>query len=235
MQVDQTTSHGRSPCRHIVGVKSRLNDVLNGLTTSKERLKVLSHVCHLEEQHSTGLSLVSALKYELDQAYVHVNKFIQEQRTNRSEIDILLNWFKEERIEKRLRRQTERLNKKLGKELAETRESLSRAMKELEGEKRTREILEQVSNELAQGIGEDRAEVEELKQQSAKVREEMDKEREMLQLADVLREERVQMKLSEAKYQFEEKNALVDKLRKELVVHLGSKARPDSSSRTIPN
>ncbi|CAI9785850.1 unnamed protein product [Fraxinus pennsylvanica] len=246
IEVDQTKSHGRSPCRHIVGVKSRLKDVRNGLTTSKELLKVLSCICHLEEQHATGLSLVSALKYELDQAYVHVNKLIQEQRTNHSEIDILLNRFEEEKvlwkikeqdrihraitsiagelqIEKSLRRQTERLNKKLGKELAKTKESLSRAMKELESEKRTREILEQVANELARGIGEDRAEVEELKQQSAKDREEMEKEREMLQLADVLREERVQMKLLEAKYQFEEKNELVDKLRSELQAYLKSK------------
>ncbi|KAL2536063.1 hypothetical protein Fot_17454 [Forsythia ovata] len=246
IEVDQTKSHGRSPCRHIVGVKNRLKDVHNGLTTSKELLKVLSRICHLEEQHSTGLSLVSALKYELDRTYVHVNKLIQEQRTNRSEIDILLNRFEEEKvvwkikeqdrihsaitsiagelqIEKKLRRQTERLNKKLGKELAETKESLSRAIKELESEKRTREILEQVSDELARGIGEDRAEVEELKRQSAKVREEVEKEREMLQLADVLREERVHMKLSEAKYQFEEKNALVDKLRSELEAYLKSK------------
>ncbi|XP_022851382.1 uncharacterized protein At5g41620-like [Olea europaea var. sylvestris] len=246
IQVDQMKSHGRSPCRHIVGVKNHLKDVHNGLTTSKELLKVLSRIFHLEEQHSTGLSLVSALKYELDRAYGHVKNLIQEQRTNSSDIDILLNRFEEEKvvwkikeqdrirsaitsiagelqIEKRLRRQTERLNKKLGKELAETKESLSRSIKELESEKRTREILEQVSDELARGIGEDRAEVEELKRQSAKVREEVEKEREMLQLADVLREERVQMKLSEAKYQFEEKNALVDKLRSELEAYLKSK------------
>lgn len=66
------------------------------------------------------------------------------------------------------------------------------------------------------GIGEDRAEVEELKKESAKVREEVEKEREMLQLADVLREERVQMKLCEAKYEFEEKNAAIQSLKHHL-------------------
>ncbi|KAL0370206.1 UNVERIFIED_CONTAM: hypothetical protein Sangu_0338700 [Sesamum angustifolium] len=45
----------------------------------------------------------------------------------------------------------------------------------------------------------------------------------MLQLADLLREERVQMKLSEAKYLFEEKNALVDKLTNEVEAYLKSK------------
>ena len=76
--------------------------------------------------------------------------------------------------------------------------------------------MQQICDELARGIGEDRAVVEKLKRESAKVREEVEKEREMLQLADVLREERVQMKLSEAKYQFEEKNAVLEKLRSEL-------------------
>ena len=42
----------------------------------------------------------------------------------------------------------------------------------------------------------------------------------MLQFADVLREERVQMKLSEARYQFEEKNAVFEKLRSELETFL---------------
>ncbi|KAL2557380.1 hypothetical protein Fot_02119 [Forsythia ovata] len=243
LEVDRTQSHGRTPCIHAVGGKNRLKDVHNGLTTSKELLKVLSRIWHLEEQHSTSLSLVSSLKFELERACIHVNKLIQEQRTNGSDIDIMLRQFEEEKtvwkikerdrihsaitiiageleIERKLRRQTERLNKKLGRELAETKSSLSSAIEELETEKREREILEQVCDELARGIGEDRAKVEELKRQSVKVREEVEKEREMLQLADVLREERVQMKLSEAKYQFEEKNAIVDELKSELEAYL---------------
>ncbi|KAI3450740.1 hypothetical protein Pfo_007405 [Paulownia fortunei] len=246
VEVDQKQNHARSPCRHIIGAKNRLKDVYNGLITSKEVLKVMSRVCRFDQQNSTSLSLFSALKFELDRACIHVSKLIQEQRTNWSEIDILLKQFEEEKVvwkikeqdrirsaitsiageldtERKLRRQTERLNKKLGRELAETKASLSKTNKDLESEKRAREILEQVCDELARGIGEDRAEVEELKRQSAKVCEEVEKEREMLQLADILREERVQMKLSEAKYQFEEKNALVDKLRNELEVYLKSK------------
>lgn len=45
----------------------------------------------------------------------------------------------------------------------------------------------------------------------------------MLRLADELREERVQMKLLEARLQFEEKNAVVEQLRDELEAFLGSK------------
>ncbi|KAJ8552019.1 hypothetical protein K7X08_028462 [Anisodus acutangulus] len=242
IEVDQTQNCGPSISRH------RLKDVKNGLSASKELLKVLNRVWGLEEQHqSTCISLFSAMKAELDRTCIQVTKLIHEQRyNNHGEVDVLLKQFEEEKaawklkeqdkiyaaltsiakelkVEKKLRKQTERLNKKLGKELADTKTSLSKAAKELEGEKRAREILEQVCDELARGIGEDRAEVEELKRQSAKIREEVEKEREMLQLADVLREERVQMKLSEAKYQFEEKNADVDKLRNELEAYLRSK------------
>ncbi|KAL6537894.1 hypothetical protein OROHE_012181 [Orobanche hederae] len=247
VEVDQTQNHSRSPCSNLVGSKNRLKDVYNGLVTSKELLKVMSRVFRSDQHHSsTSLSLFTALKFELDRACAHVAKLFQEQKTSQCDVDILLKHFEQERIlwklkeqdkirramtsiageldtERKLRRQTERLNKKLGRDLAETKESLLKADKNLESEKRAREILEQVCDELARGIGEDRAEVEEMKRQSAKVCEEVEKEREMLQLADILREERVQMKLSEAKYQFEEKNAVVDKLRIELEAYLKSK------------
>ncbi|KAK4855831.1 hypothetical protein QYF36_011425 [Acer negundo] len=230
----------------MIGSKSRLKDVSNSLTASKELVKVLNHVWGAQEQHMSSKSLFSALKSELDRAHIQVDQLIKEQRSNHNEIEYLMKLFAEEKaawkrkerdrirdaitciaeeleIEKKLRRQTERLNKKLGKELAETKASLSEATKELESEKRAKDILEQVCDELARGIGEDRAEVEEMKRQSVKVREEVDKEREMLQIADVLREERVQMKLSEAKYHFEEKNAVVERLRNELEAYLRNK------------
>ncbi|XP_073286672.1 uncharacterized protein [Primulina huaijiensis] len=246
VEVDPKQNHIHSPCKHLIGSKTRLNDVYNGLTTSKELLKLLSRIWPLDQKNSTSLSLASALKLELNRTCTYFNQYILEQRTNRTDVDNMLKHFLEEKVvwknkeqdriqsavaslsgelkvEKRLRKQTEKLNKKLGEELAETKASLSRATKELERERRAREIMEQACDELARGIGEDKAEVEELKRDSAKVRKEVEKEREMLHLADVLREERVQMKLLEAKYQFEEKNALVDKLRNELESFLKSK------------
>ncbi|XWS73862.1 hypothetical protein CRYUN_Cryun02cG0165600 [Craigia yunnanensis] len=245
MQIE-THSRGKNHGGCIIGTRTRLKDVSNGLATSKELLKVLNRICGLEEQHSSSMSLVSALRVELDRARIQVDQLIREQRSNGNEIEYLMRHFAEEKaawkrkerarirdaiaciaeeleVEKKLRRQTERLNKKLGKELADTKASLLKATKELDSEKRAKEILEQACDELARGIGEDRATVEEVKRESAKVREEVEKEREMLQFADVLREERVQMKLSEAKYHFEEKNAVVEKLRNELEAYLGTK------------
>ncbi|KAL9228603.1 hypothetical protein vseg_004162 [Gypsophila vaccaria] len=224
-------------------MKSRLKDVNNSLIASKELVKVLYRIMSQEEQQSSRLTLVSALRVELDRARLQVDQLIQEQRFYCNQMDTLLKDFAEEKaawkskekqkikeaisslareveIEKKLRRQAERMNKKLGLELAETKTHFSRVMKELDGERRAREILEQTCDELARGIGEERVEVEELKKESEKAREEVEKERQMLQLADVLREERVQMKLSEARYEYEEKNAALERLRNELGVYL---------------
>lgn len=247
----ETRSHGLTPSGSVVGTKSRLRDLSNGLTTSKELLKILNRIWGLEEQHSSSMSLISALRIELDRARDQVDQLIQEQRTDKDEINYLMKRFAEEKatwkikereriraavqsiatdleVERKLRRRTENVNVKLSRDLAETKASLSKAMKELEGEKKARDIMEQLCDELARGIGEDKAVAEELKRESAKVREEVEKEREMLQLADVLREERVQMKLSEAKFQFEEKNAAVDKLRNELESFLKTKKTKES-------
>ncbi|KAK4255274.1 hypothetical protein QN277_008290 [Acacia crassicarpa] len=227
------------------GVKNRLKEARSGLSTSKKLLKVLNQMC-LQEQHSSSIPVILALGSELDRACNQIDQLIQEQSSNQNDIEFLINRFAEEKaawkrrerekvrdaithiseeleVEKKLRRQTERLNKKIAKEMANVKASHLKASKELEREKRAKEILEQICDELAKGIGEDRAQVEELKRESAKVREEVEKEREMLQLADVLREERVQMKLSEAKYQFEEKNAVLEKLRNELEAFMRSK------------
>ncbi|KAJ6749995.1 hypothetical protein OIU85_000605 [Salix viminalis] len=244
----ETRSRVQTPSGSTVGVKPRLKDVSNALTTSKELLKIINRVWGNEDRPSSSMSLISALHAELERARMQVNHLIQEQRSDQNEINYLMKCFAEEKaawknkeqkvveaaiesiageldVEKKLRRRFESLNKKLGKELAETKASLSKTVKELDCEKRARAVMEQVCDELARDFGDDKAEVEELKRESAKLCEEVEKEREMMQLADVLREERVHMKLSEAKYQLEEKNAAVDKLRNQLETFLGTKKK----------
>ncbi|CAK9180808.1 unnamed protein product [Ilex paraguariensis] len=242
----ETRSRAQTPSGSMVGGRNRLKDVSNALTTSKELLKIINRVWAHADQPSSSMSLVSALHAELEGARLLVNQLIQEQRSDQQEINYLMKCFAEEKatwknkeqqaveaavetiageleVERKLRGRFESLNKKLGKELADTKASFMKAVKELESEKRAREIMEQVCDELARDIGIDRAEMEEQKRESVKVHEEVEKEREMLQLADMLREERVQMKLSEAKHEFEEKNVAIDKLRKQLGAFLGTK------------
>uniref|UniRef100_A0A7N0RF26 Uncharacterized protein n=1 Tax=Kalanchoe fedtschenkoi TaxID=63787 RepID=A0A7N0RF26_KALFE len=238
--------------------RPQFKDVCKGLTTAKELLKVLSHIWRLEEKHSSSAkSLVSALRAELDRVSVQVDQLAYEQRSYRREMKYAMQHLAEERAawrakvrdkvsravelvgaeldaERKLRRQAERLNKKLGRELAEGKARLDKALRELECERRAKDVLEQVCDELAKGIGDDRAEVEELKRASEKAWEEVEKEREMLQLADVLREERVQMKLAEAKYHFEEKNADIEKLKSELEAYMSTKGGPKDEGDESP-
>ncbi|KAJ0770236.1 putative protein BRANCHLESS TRICHOME [Helianthus annuus] len=86
--------------------------------------------------------------------------------------------------ERKARKKVEFLNKKLAKEVC--------------GEKKEREAMEKACEELVGELASSKSEISRLKM-------EMEDERRMLRVAEVLREERVQMKLSEAKFILEEK------------------------------
>lgn len=242
----ETRSRVQTPSRSTSGAKTRLKDVSNALTTSKELLKIINRMWGQEERPSSSMSLVSALHAELERARLQVNQLIQDQGSDQSEINYLIKCFAEEKaawkskeqqvvesaiesiageleVERKLRRRLESLNKKLGKELAESKASLLKTVKELESEKRARLVIEQVCNELARGIDVDNAEVKEHKRESALVCEEAENDKEMMLLADALWEERAQKKLSGAKYQLEGKDEAVEKLRNQLEDFLGTK------------
>ncbi|KAK9048230.1 hypothetical protein SSX86_032807 [Deinandra increscens subsp. villosa] len=250
----ETRSRAPTPNASGNSIKPRLKEVSHALTTSKELLKVIHRMSAHDSLPSSSMSLISALHSELERARLQVNRIIKDQHVDYTEVNHVLKCFAEEKaqwkgkerravdnaiesisgeleVEKTLRRRSESLNKKLGQELAERKASFAKVLKELESEKRAREIMEQVCDELAVDIGEDRAEAEELKRESVRIHEEVEEEREMLQLADKLREERVQMKLAEAKHQFEEKNAIVDKLRSQLETVLGNKVTCEKKGR----
>lgn len=202
------------------GNMNGLKDASNALTTSKELLKIVNRIWARADPPSSSISLISALHTELERARLQVNQFIQEYRSDKREVNHLIKCFAEEKaswkskeqqavdaavesiageldIERKLRRRLESLNKKLGKELAEIKASFLKAAEELESEKRAREITEQVCDELARNIDEERAEVEMLKRDSVKP--------------------------FESKNQFEEKNSAIKKLRKQLEGFLGTK------------
>ncbi|XP_051132036.1 uncharacterized protein LOC127252072 [Andrographis paniculata] len=198
------------------GCRSRLKDVSNALTTSKELLKIITRISGHSDQNSSSMSLISALHAELERARLQVNQFIHEQRADKSEISYMMKCFAEEKaswkskesqvveaavasvvgeleVERKLRQRLESLNKKLGKELSEMKLSLVKVVKELDSEKRAREITEQMCEELARN-------------------------------ADG---ERVQMKPPEAKHQFEESTSAIGKLRKQLEVFLRTKGEKE--------
>ncbi|KAJ0261329.1 hypothetical protein HA466_0044710 [Hirschfeldia incana] len=185
-------------------VKTRFKNVIDGLTTSKELVKVLKRIGKLGDDHKTASNrLVSALACELDRARSSLKHLISDFDAEEEEHRRLIEKLREEAvIERKLRKRMEKMNRKLGRELEEAKERERKMKEEMEREKRARDVLEEVCDELARGIGEDK--------------KDMEKEREMMRIADVLREERVQMKLMEAKFEFEEKHAAVERLKKDL-------------------
>uniref|UniRef100_J3LX74 Uncharacterized protein n=1 Tax=Oryza brachyantha TaxID=4533 RepID=J3LX74_ORYBR len=235
-----------------------LQDLHNSLIASKELVRVLAHIWGPGELNPSTTSLISALCSELDLARSHVRKLIKEQKSECNELDSLKkqlvhemeSWKikQKEKVanalqytvseldsEKKSRKRAERINKKLGMQLAKTEASLQAATKELEREKKSKGRVEKICTELIRGIGEDKAEVEALKKETEKAQEELQKEREMLQLADEWREQRVQMKLLEARLQFEEKNAAISLLHDELQAYLDSKKDHEpTNDQTLP-
>ncbi|KAK4766421.1 hypothetical protein SAY87_008063 [Trapa incisa] len=249
----ESRSRAQTPCGSTAIVKPRLKDVSNALTTSKELLKIINRIWGHEDRPSSNMSLISALHAELERARLLVNQLIQDHRSDENEINYLMKRFAEEKaawkskegkmvedaiesvvgeleVERKLRRRFESLNKRLGRELADAKTCLVKAMKDLESEKRAREIMEHVCHELADDVAEGNEIAEDFKRESnlGKVHEDVqkerdrEKEREMMKLAEVLEEERCQVKQS-PQYQVEEKNAAIDSIRKQLEAFLGTK------------
>jgi hypothetical protein len=233
--------------QHVKLIRERKGDVkaakkFTSVTTMSDLLKVLGRIRILEEQHNSTLSTASALRMQLDNANARVQELELAQDTAHEEIESLMkklakvksswrteqNKFKsavqalkeEVEDEQKARSQIEVANGKMTKELMDAKMAVTNMVEELAWERKARELMEDVCDELAREIAEDKAEVEDLKQDSIKMHEELEEERRMLQLAEVWREERVQMKLSEAKLSLEEKGAALDVLCSELQTFL---------------
>lgn len=169
----------------------------------------------------------SDLKEELAVAQKRIRKLESRQRNSKKKIEHLKEKLEENRAMWKNRRhlkleeldqerkpyhRTKTLKANLAKELAEAKASVEKYKKEYEKEKKNRELLEEVCTEMAKQIVGDKAKVEALKRESMKLCEELEEERNMLQMAEVWREERIQMKLIDAKLALEDKYIQMNKL-----------------------
>ncbi|XP_004491394.1 uncharacterized protein [Cicer arietinum] len=212
-------------------------------------LKTLDEAQHIYaklEQKVRTVSVVSALEAELEQARARIQELETEHHSSKKKLDHILKKVGEEKAqwrsrehekirvyiddikaelnrERKSRQRIEIVNSRLVNELADVKLSAKRYMHDYDKERKGRELVEEVCDELAKEIGEDKAEVEALKRESMKLREELEEERKMLQMAEVWREERVQMKLIDAKVALEEKYSLMNKLVADLETFLKSK------------
>ncbi|KAK9133415.1 hypothetical protein Scep_012943 [Stephania cephalantha] len=197
------------------------------------------------------VSAIATLQTELEEARVRIHELEMERRSSKKKFENFLSKLAEEKCawqsrehqkirviiddikdelnrERKNRQRAEIINSKLVNEFAEVKLSAKRLFQDYEKERKSRELMEEVCDELAKEIGEDKTEVDVLKRDSLKFREEVEEERRMLQMAEVWREERVQMKLVDAKLTLEHKYAQMSKLIKDLEVFLRSRsATPD--------
>ncbi|KAJ6827657.1 uncharacterized protein M6B38_367145 [Iris pallida] len=210
----------------------------------------------LEDKQAPSVSKVSTLQSELEQARSRITELENERQSSKKQLDHFLRKLAEEkeswrrrehekiravidsikddlRRERKNRQRLEIVNSKIVNELAEAKMSAKRFLQDYEKEKKARELMEEVCDELAKEIGEDKAEVEALKAESMRSREEVDEERKMLQMAEVWREERVQMKLVDAKLTLEDKYSQMVKLQSEIEAFLKAKGdlNPDAEEK----
>nr|GMC72454.1 eukaryotic translation initiation factor 5B-like isoform X1 [Ipomoea batatas] len=198
------------------------------------------------DQQAHTPRVISVLEAELEQARARIQELETERKSSKKKLEQFLKKLSEERAvwrsrehekirailddlkaelkrEMKNRQRLEIVNSKLVNELADAKVSVKRYMQDLEKEQKARELIEEVCDELAKEIGEDKAEIEALKRESAKLHEEVDDERKMLQMAEVWREERVQMKLVDAKVTLEDKYSQMNQLIVELESFLRSR------------
>ncbi|TYI42398.1 hypothetical protein ES332_A01G095300v1 [Gossypium tomentosum] len=215
------------------------------LKTTDEVRQIYNHMKRIDQQVS-AVSIVSALEAELEQARAHIEELETERRSSKKKLEHFLRKVSEERAawrsrehekirafvddvkadlnqEKKKWQRLEIVNSKLVNELAAAKLSAKQYMQDYEKERKARELIEEVCDELAKEIGEDKAELEAIKRDSMKLREEVDEERKMLQMAEVWREERVQMKLIDAKVALEERYSQMNKLIADLETFLRSR------------
>lgn len=233
--------------------KGRFGEAAYSLKTSTELLKVLNRIWSLEEQHASNISLVKALKTELDHARAQIKELMQEQQADRQEIDDLMKQVAEDKlvrkskehekikaavqsvrdeleVERKLRRRSESLHRKLARELSEVKLAYSKALKELEREGKARVLLEDLCDEFARGVGNYEQEVRALKKGSEKDHEEKN-DKLILHISEAWLDERVQMKLAEARCDPDEREMIVDRMRCEIETFLQA-VRQSSDSKT---
>ncbi|XP_030454125.2 uncharacterized protein At5g41620-like [Syzygium oleosum] len=240
--------------------KRRVNEPHYSLKTSTELLKVLNRIWSLEEQHASNISLIKALKMELDHARVRIKELLRDQQADRHEIDALMKQISEDKLvrkskeqdrihaavhsardeledERKLRKRSESLHRKLARELSDAKSSLSHALKELEKDGKSRKLLEDLCDEFAVGIRDYEHEVHSLKQRYDKDwAGGSERDRLILHISESWLDERMQMKLEEAQSGPAEKSSIVDKLSFEIETFLQAKRKDilKSIDNTLP-
>ncbi|CAL5092218.1 unnamed protein product [Urochloa decumbens] len=195
--------------------------------------------------HHHPSPLILLMEAELEKARCHISDLEEERRVTSRRLERFLRKLREEkaswkdkarhavaalREERAHRRQLEQANAKLTREAAEARAWARQQAQSYEAERKAREVMEEACSELTREVEEDQAEVELLRRECLRMREEMEEERRMLQMAEVWREERVQMKLSDAKLALQTKYDHLAQLQAQMEAFLRNKDKEPSAA-----
>uniref|UniRef100_M0ZGE2 Uncharacterized protein n=1 Tax=Solanum tuberosum TaxID=4113 RepID=M0ZGE2_SOLTU len=237
-------------------LKGRSGKSSYSLKTSAELLKILNRIWSLEEQQASNMSLVKALRKEVDHSQRRVKELQEEKKRDKEEINDLVMLIDEYRIgrknkynrpeeavktltdelrdERKLRKHSENLHRKLARDLAEVKSSFSTALKELEREREAWSMLEELCDEFAYGIKEYEEEVRFLK---SKVRKDQilteEKDGLIIHISEAWLDERMQMKQSQRRHDPAEKKTIVDKLRSEIQTFLKARQSSDYGNNVL--
>ncbi|KAL1334634.1 uncharacterized protein LOC107637270 isoform X2 [Arachis ipaensis] len=167
----------------------------------------------VEERKATSDSVVSALLSEMLRAQSCIDNLKAENKSSKKKLQQLAGEL-EEKLgrERRSRERMEKMNARLVHELAKANLCVNQIRIRYDEERKQRELIEQVCNELAMQIGEDKAKVERLQSDFMKIQEEFEQERSMFEMADLWRQESIQMKLADARISLEDKHNQMLKL-----------------------
>ncbi|KAL5572035.1 hypothetical protein UlMin_021632 [Ulmus minor] len=237
---------------NFLDLKGRMGEQSYGLKTSTELLKVLNRIWSLEEQHTSNVSLVKALKMELDHSRARIKELLLEKESERHEMDELMKQVagdqlfrkskEQDRIkaavqsvreeledERKLRKRSESLHRKLAREVSELKSSFADALKELERESKARILLENLCDEFAKGIRDYEQEFRSLKHKTKEDLSEMDDpDSFIIHISEAWLDERMQMKLAESDNNIVEECTIVDKLGFDIATFLQAKRAVES-------
>ncbi|ESQ39264.1 hypothetical protein EUTSA_v10001424mg [Eutrema salsugineum] len=171
-----------------------------GLGSSTNLLKVLNRIWSLEEQNTANMSLVKALKMELDECRAEI-KDVQHREKQRpiwkkkEEEDELKNVFrsikKELDDEKEVRKKSESMHRKLTRELCEAKHCLTKALKDLEKERKERAVVENLCDKFAKAVKDYEDKLRRIGNKSPM------SDKVIVHIAEVWNDQRLQMKLEE--------------------------------------
>ncbi|KAJ6794138.1 Uncharacterized protein M6B38_231020 [Iris pallida] len=230
-----------SPSRSL-DFKGMVREGRYNLKTSMELVKVLERIWSLEEQHTSTVLQVKELKAELKHARARIQELMYEKQTYSHEMDDLMKQIAEDTIirkrkeqhkiktavqsirdeledERKLRRKSESLHRKLVKEISEVKAVLTKAVNDLDREKEINHLVENLCDVLAEGVRNYELEVRKLQQKTVKENDHK-ADRWVLHISEAWLDERLQMKIAEARGDVAERNTIVDRLHGQVVTFL---------------